>query len=63
MEIDFWLRNPKRIALAAFLLSAGVGCTAAGIHLSYKNIAPQQERTKKRSDFVRERLRARRSGY
>ncbi|KAH9317582.1 hypothetical protein KI387_019351, partial [Taxus chinensis] len=61
MEIDFWLRTPKRIAVAAFLLVAGIGSTAVGAHLSYKYIAPQQERIKKRNDFVRERLKARRS--
>ncbi|KNA06203.1 hypothetical protein SOVF_183230 [Spinacia oleracea] len=35
----------------------GISLFVVGVHYSYKNVAPQQARTKARSEFVREYLR------
>ncbi|KAI6688084.1 hypothetical protein NL676_024912 [Syzygium grande] len=39
------------------LAAADASLIAAGIHLSYANVASQQARAKARSDFVKSRLR------
>jgi hypothetical protein len=58
----YWLKSPTRRIVAALLLAGGIGCFVWGAHLSYQNIAPQQARIQKRNDFIRKRLKARRSG-
>ncbi|CAA7399117.1 unnamed protein product [Spirodela intermedia] len=47
----------KQLAVTAGWFLTGLTLFGVGAHLSYVNIAPQQARTKARSDFVREYLR------
>ncbi|MQL81881.1 hypothetical protein Taro_014353 [Colocasia esculenta] len=47
----------KQLAVTAAWFLSGVALFAAGAHLSYVNVAPQQARTKARDDFVRDYLR------
>lgn len=47
----------KQQTLAFCGLIAGVTLIAAGAHLSYSNIGPQQARTQARKDYVKARLR------
>ncbi|KAK9985893.1 hypothetical protein SO802_030844 [Lithocarpus litseifolius] len=44
-----------RVTVCFFV--TGASLLAAGIHLSYANVGPQQARAKARSDFVKQRLR------
>lgn len=59
----YWVKSPARRIVGALLLAGGIGCFWLGAHLSYQNVAPQQARIQKRNDFIRKRLKARRSGY
>ncbi|XP_021765498.1 uncharacterized protein LOC110730022 [Chenopodium quinoa] len=54
-----WAYPPTRRQMAATAAGVAVGVTmiAVGAYLSFANIAPQQARTKARSDFVKQRLR------
>ncbi|CAN6987691.1 unnamed protein product, partial [Brassica rapa subsp. trilocularis] len=47
----------KKTGYDGGVFASGAALFAAGIHLSYLNVAPQQARTKARNDFVKERLR------
>ncbi|KAI4364050.1 hypothetical protein MLD38_020193 [Melastoma candidum] len=47
----------NQLKLTVVACAAGAALMAAGIHLSYANIAPQQARTKARSDYVKSRVR------
>ena len=49
--------TPKKLFMTVACFVSGAALFAAGVHLSYVNIAPQQARTKARNDFVKERLR------
>ncbi|KAL0003516.1 hypothetical protein SO802_017297 [Lithocarpus litseifolius] len=49
--------TPKKLLMTVACFVSGAALFAAGVHLSYVNIAPQQARTKARNDFVKERLR------
>ncbi|CAK7325123.1 unnamed protein product [Dovyalis caffra] len=49
--------TPKKLGMTIGLFASGAALFAAGLHLSYVNIAPQQARIKARNDFVRDRLR------
>ncbi|CAF2150100.1 unnamed protein product, partial [Brassica rapa] len=49
--------SPRKLAMTVAFFASGAALFAAGIHLSYLNVAPQQARTKARNDFVKERLR------
>ncbi|XP_073272427.1 uncharacterized protein [Primulina huaijiensis] len=49
--------TPKKLAATVAFFLAGGSLFAAGLHLSYVNVAPQQARIKARTDFVKERLR------
>ncbi|KGN48285.1 uncharacterized protein LOC105435887 [Cucumis sativus] len=62
--MGLWL-NPLpsgQLRNSACVFIVGLSLFAAGAHLSYLNIGPQQARTKARYDFVKERLRRRRDG-
>ncbi|XP_048138993.1 uncharacterized protein LOC125316053 [Rhodamnia argentea] len=54
-----WAYPPtrKQLAVTIGVFAAGTALIAVGIHLSFANVAPQQARTKARSDFVKSRLR------
>lgn len=54
----FWSYPPTRKQLIVTVCGLVTGATffAVGAHLSFTNIAPQQQRTKARSDFVKARL-------
>ncbi|KAA0025233.1 hypothetical protein IC582_018750 [Cucumis melo] len=62
--MGLWLNPLPRgqLRTSACFFIVGVSLFAAGAHLSYLNIGPQQARTKARDDFVRERLRKRHDG-
>ncbi|XP_078439968.1 bric-a-brac protein [Wolffia australiana] len=47
----------KQLAATGLWFSVGLILFGIGAHLSYVNVAPQQARTKARSDFVKEYLR------
>ncbi|XP_047315434.1 uncharacterized protein LOC124919275 [Impatiens glandulifera] len=47
----------KQLAISVGLFLTGASLFAIGAHLSFVNVAPQQARTKARSDFVKDRLR------
>ncbi|KAL0014489.1 hypothetical protein SO802_001558 [Lithocarpus litseifolius] len=49
--------NTQEIVETVACFVSGAAFFAAGVHLSYVNIAPQQARTKARNDFAKERLR------
>ncbi|XP_065856983.1 uncharacterized protein [Euphorbia lathyris] len=49
--------TPKQLTVTISVMITGVSLIAYGAHLSMVNIAPQQARTKARSQFVRDRLR------
>ncbi|OAY55183.1 hypothetical protein MANES_03G134300v8 [Manihot esculenta] len=53
--------TPKKLAMTVGCFVAGTALFAIGSHLSYVYIAPQQARIKARNDFVKERLRKKRS--
>ncbi|KAK4794437.1 hypothetical protein SAY86_012431 [Trapa natans] len=48
--------TPKKLAMSVGIFLGGAALFSYGLHLWYKNVAPQQARTKARSDFVRETL-------
>lgn len=48
--------TPKKMLMTFGIFFGGASIFAAGLHLSYVNVAPQQARTKARSDYVRQRL-------
>ncbi|XP_038686552.1 uncharacterized protein LOC119986068 isoform X2 [Tripterygium wilfordii] len=54
-----WAYPPtrKQLAITIGFLITGASLFSAGAYLSFANIAPQQARTKARSDFVKDRLR------
>ncbi|KMT12891.1 hypothetical protein BVRB_4g089800 [Beta vulgaris subsp. vulgaris] len=49
--------TPGKLAVTMGMFVGGISLFVVGIHYSYKNVGPQQARTKARSDFVREYLR------
>ncbi|EPS68236.1 hypothetical protein M569_06538, partial [Genlisea aurea] len=49
--------TPRKMAVTAAVFLSGCGMFGYGLHLWYKNIAPQQARIQARNEFVRERLR------
>lgn len=48
--------TPKKLLMTFGMFLGGASIFAAGVHLSYVNVAPQQARTKARNDFVKQRL-------
>ncbi|KAI4306172.1 hypothetical protein L6164_029473 [Bauhinia variegata] len=46
----------RKLATSIACFISGAAILAAGMHLSYVNVAPQQARTKARNDFVKETL-------
>lgn len=54
-----WSYPPTRNQLAVTVICFVTGATlfAAGAHLSFANIAPQQARAKARKDYLKARLR------
>ena len=51
--------TPKKLAMTVGCFVAGAAIFAAGLHISYINVAPQQARIKARNDFVMEQLKKR----
>lgn len=49
--------TPRQLGVTVCFFVTGASLLAAGIHLSYANVGPQQARAKARSDFVKQRLR------
>ena len=49
--------KPKKLLMTVPCFVSSAAFFAAGVHLSYVNIAPQQARTKAWNDFVKKRLR------
>ncbi|KAH9624160.1 hypothetical protein KSS87_004299 [Heliosperma pusillum] len=54
--------TPRKLAMTIGWFLGGAALFGIGVHYSYKNIAPQQARTKARNDFVKEFL-AKKYGY
>ncbi|KAL9236241.1 hypothetical protein vseg_010937 [Gypsophila vaccaria] len=54
--------SPQKLAMTLGCFLGGVSLFAIGVHYSYKNIAPQQARTRARDEFVKEFL-AKKYGY
>jgi hypothetical protein len=54
-----WSYPPTRnqIFLTAGCFITGAALFAVGVHLSFLNVAPQQDRVKARNEFVKSRLR------
>ncbi|XVE61430.1 hypothetical protein DITRI_Ditri06bG0039400 [Diplodiscus trichospermus] len=49
--------TPKQLALTISFCLTGASLIATGAYLSLVNVAPQQERAKARSQYVKDRLR------
>ncbi|KAM7531540.1 hypothetical protein LguiB_034950 [Lonicera macranthoides] len=47
----------KQLLLTVGCFLTGATLFAVGIHLSFANVAPQQDRVKARNDFIKRRLR------
>ncbi|KAK9673780.1 hypothetical protein RND81_12G189000 [Saponaria officinalis] len=54
--------SPKKLAMTVGCFLFGVSLFAIGGHYAYKNIAPQQARTRARDQFVKDFL-AKKYGY
>ncbi|CAN1303042.1 hypothetical protein LINPERPRIM_LOCUS25699 [Linum perenne] len=57
--MSIWSYPPTRRQAAAMVLmfAAGASLFGYGAYMSMKNVEPQQERTRARNEFVKERIR------